>query len=167
MRDYSKMTGPELVAAYNAMLETPTAKKLAENDPSGIRFRTVPRFSDTKSGIKRCEALERLIYGSGDATKKKKKTASGAKTDRLIPKRNGKQTNRQAMKDYLLKHAGRIVPEDELTRAVYGSSEKVAALRMVMRGFVNNDIKKDAAFKGFELERSKVDGKICFKLVKG
>lgn len=140
--NFSVMSGPELVAMFNKMAESATGKEL------GIR--TVTRFADTQSGIKRCEMLASSIKarksglaqkGDEDMATKKKAAAPAKKTE--AAKDNGKskivnEFGAKGVRAKILDAMGskKMVPIAALLKAAYGSqnTENKGALMMSIRG---------------------------------
>lgn len=76
--DFSNMTGPQLVAAYNEMVLTATDLKLDA--------KTVKRFPDATTGRRRCAQLHNLVqHHSGLAALEKPTAAPEKKEDEGIP----------------------------------------------------------------------------------
>lgn len=145
--DYSKMTGPELVKAYNAMVASPAGQQLGG-------YKAVQKFADVPTGIKRCERLEssiRAIKGFAEGVDKltsdvKKKTTTpkakapkGDANDKLdgAPVRVG--SNRDKAIQRLQRKLGEPVTLEALMLAVYGAADADhrAPLMMVLKGIGN------------------------------
>ena len=125
---FTEMTNKELVAAYNAMVDSPAGKALGHP-----RNRPVTKFASSKEGIKRCEAM-------ASSLKAKSVEEPAAPSDkRKEPRANSR---RQKAIDCLLGSVGKQVQRSDLLKAVYGSTEAKnrGALSMVLRGVVAVDI---------------------------
>jgi hypothetical protein len=61
-KNFTDMSGPELVAVHNQMVTTALAR--------GLVARTVAKFVDKESGVKRCEALASSLRAAASAAKK-------------------------------------------------------------------------------------------------
>lgn len=80
--DFTKLTGIDLVRAYNRMAESQTGKELG-------RFKPVQSFVDDATGVKMCEAIAGSI----------KARESGLKgEDKMTTKTNGKRKPAKAKK---------------------------------------------------------------------
>lgn len=63
-QNYGRMSGPELLAAYNTMIGEVTAYMAVVGTEAGkalASFKPVGKFSDRQTGIKRCQALDSAL----------------------------------------------------------------------------------------------------------
>jgi hypothetical protein len=159
--DFTTMNGPELVAAYTAMLETPIGKQLLENRT----YRPVTRFSDLQTGIKRCQMLASSIKAVTAARRKEEQPeapkAGNKKGGGGRPKK-GAKTNRQKLIDIFMEHLGKPLSQEVLLKAVYGASgpELRGPLNMVLKGVTEYNIATKKI--PYKLEKTKTDGKIYY-----
>jgi hypothetical protein len=163
MTDYSTMSGPELVRAFNTMANSDTGKELGT--------KPVNRFADTEVGRKRCEFLESSIRArvSGlkaadfdseakEVTRTRTRTKKAAATDGGIFDEFKTATTRYRGKALAALHENlnNQVAAGELARAVYGKVGLVGPLKMVLRGLqasIKDDrlpyeLKKEATKEG-------------------
>ena len=155
--EYEKKTGPELIAAYNALAET-DAGKAAGAKP-------VTRFSDRETALKRVLSLHKKVHGddAGAVVAVTKKTddkpdrASPATAvhpteEALLPEEGDVDmaqvqaivekfaprpgSNREKALKTLAGKFGKPVPRTTLLKATYGSANEknIGALSMVLKG---------------------------------
>lgn len=136
MSSYKDMTGPELAAAFNVMAASKAGLALGS--------KVVARFPDTATGVKRCEALAKLVGTSSQVPTKSEKLT---KTRKPVQASLGQQpiaiefgarngTNREKLILALHANFKKIVPVNDLLLTVYGVNDEsnTGALMMVMKG---------------------------------
>lgn len=140
-QDFSKMSGPELVAEYNKRA-------------TGAGLKPVKRFADRESAVRRVkELVTNSIGGGSTATAQKVPGGSGpSKVLEAFGARKG--TNRELLLLALASHFGQQVKVSALLQKVYGSTndKNKGALKMVMKGAYDM-IKKGRL--SYEIKREK------------
>lgn len=129
MTDFSALSGPELLTAYNVL-----AKK------AGLKH--VARFSDRKAAIRRCLALSAsppAPAGKNTPSTSPAVPASppGTKETRILAEFKARAgTNRETLLRVMIASFGKQVNLAELMKAVYNSTDEKnrGALGMVMKG---------------------------------
>lgn len=175
-KNFTEMTGASLVEAFNAMALSPEGKDL------GIKV--VSRFSDARTGQKRCEALASSIRAhregqKAEAARDKKAGAKGAVAKparepkaKPDPKKHetqfGKVTrgsNRDKLLLRLLSADGEYLSRNELMMAVYGEAnkDKRGPLSMVLKGLGQLIKARDLKY---EIKTRKDDKETTVALVK-
>ena len=147
-KNFQELSGSALVEAFNAMA--------ASKEGVALGAKSVTRFSDTKTGVKRCEALASSIRAHREGQKaeaeRDKKPAKGAvegkparapAKEKPEPKKHdtnfGKVTkgsNRDKLLERLLAAKGEFLSRNDLMVAVYGVADKDhrGRLAMVLKG---------------------------------
>lgn len=145
---FATMDGPTLVRAFNEMANSDTGKELSA--------RTVVRFADTKTGIKRCEMLASSIRARKEglsapepraaakkpspkakAPAKEKTLGANTSANKLAAEFEARAgTNREKLLVALDASYRKLVPLNTLLKAVYGSqnTENKGALMMSIKG---------------------------------
>jgi hypothetical protein len=125
MKELSEMAGSELVAEFNA-------RALVRGQPP------VKRFADRKTAIRRIQALD-VTIPSQPAQR-----INGVVADFGV----APSSNRAKLLEALFANLGKQVPLEDLTQAVYGSTDKKyrSALNMVVTGLLALIKKKSLNF---------------------
>lgn len=147
--DFNTLSGADLIAAFNAMANTATARDMGTKE--------VTRFSDTKTGVKRCEALASSIRARRSGEKEEANRdkpvrapaapGEGAKTKTTKPKVEPKKhetpfghvtkgSNRDKLLQKLLGSPRHFFSRNDLMVEVYGVADKEhrGPFSMVMKG---------------------------------
>ena len=139
--DFTSMTGPELVVAFNDMATKAQA--------AGIdRFKPVTRFPTRDKGMARCSTLYLVLSREGKCPSappkakpvveaKAKPKANGHAKGTIFEEFNTREgTKRETLLRTLSKSLNKPVAEKTLLAAIYGSQseENKGALSMVMKG---------------------------------
>ncbi len=135
MTDYTKLTGQELIGAYNAMLSLPIAITNLEER----QRKPVQKWESIATGIARCEALaSRLRAWSGtDEVAKKPRV----KKEKIVKEQ--RTTLKSKVVATLLLNMNIFVSSEDLIHAAYGEQNTTnlrGGLENILRG-VTKDIK--------------------------
>lgn len=139
-KDFTTLHGTSLVEAFNAMA--------ASKEGIALGAKPVTRFSDTKTGVKRCETLASSIRAhregqKAEAERDKKKPTTKTAKEKPEPKKHetqfGKVTqgsNRDKLLARLLEAQGDYLSRNDLMVVVYGVADKDhrGRLAMVLKG---------------------------------
>lgn len=150
---YADMSISELVNAYNSMASSPVGKS--------CELKPVQSFRDKGTAVRRCTSAEVMIR----AASKEDSTSNKVESSRKEPKpkshmgvREG--TYREKLIAAMLKEPPKTA--QQLSQAVYGTEDKVGAVKMVMKGII---VAIDKGSLPYKIVRAKSEGGTTYQLI--